>query len=83
MTSPRYCLFGTKPSGDRKLVALFGSEQQLLAYVSWATLQATPEGKRKFEQGSALVGCDRYDYSAESDSVGEVDVPFNPSPSML
>ncbi len=50
MASPRYCLYGTKPNGNRKLVALLGSEQQVPAYVSWATLQATPERKRKFER---------------------------------
>ncbi len=32
-------LYGSKKAGPRKLVATFGSEQQLLAYVCWATLQ--------------------------------------------
>src|SRR6478609_623016 len=53
-------LYGSKPGVDRRLVATFGSEQQLLAYVRWATLSES--GKRdgktegKFEQGSALAG---------------------------
>ena len=33
-----YYLYGSKPGVPRKLVATFGSEQQLLAYVRWATL---------------------------------------------
>ena len=31
-------LYGSKPGVPRKLVATFSSEQQRLAYVSWATL---------------------------------------------
>jgi hypothetical protein len=38
-----YYLYGSKPGSSRKLVATFGSEQQLLAYVRWATLQQTPD----------------------------------------
>ena len=53
-------LYGSKHGGGKKLAATFDSEQQLLAYVRWATLQET--GKHdgltegKFEQGSALAG---------------------------
>lgn len=78
-------LYGSKlPSVERKLVATFDSEQQLLAYVRWATLQENPDGTRKFEQGSPLVGYTRYEYSAtpltDEDPTA---VMHNPSPSML
>jgi len=33
-----YYLYGTKAGTARRLVATFSSEQQLLAYVRWATL---------------------------------------------
>ena len=42
--------------GERRLVATFSSEQQLLAYVRWATLEPTGERSGKFEQGSVLAG---------------------------
>jgi hypothetical protein len=76
-----YCI---KPDKPRKLVATFDTEEQLLAYVRWATLQRNEHGNRKFEQGSALVGCTQFEYAAPPRPV-EVrpDVPHNPSPSML
>ena len=46
-------LYGSKKDKPRRLVATFGSEQQLLAYVSWATLQSLGNQRGKFEQGSA------------------------------
>ena len=46
-------LYGSKAGVPGKLVATFDSEQQLLAYVAWATL-SSHEGVYKFEQGSAL-----------------------------
>lgn len=68
-----------------RLVATFGSEQQLLAYVRWATLQSTGEKAGKFEQGSVLAS-----YHAWQDSPTPIsqedpsaDVPHNPTPSML
>ncbi len=48
-------LYGSKPGVPRKLVATFGSEQQLRAYASWATL-SEHDGVAKFEAGSALAG---------------------------
>lgn len=48
-------LYGSKKKVDRRLVATFGSEQQLLAYVNWATLKSVGERRGKFEQGSALA----------------------------
>lgn len=78
-----YYLYGAKPGVERKLVATFGSEQQLLAYVHWATLSAI-DGLHKFEQGSPLAGYGRWSYSdkplTEEDPTS---VEHNPSPSML
>ena len=45
-------LYGSKKAGPLRLVATFGSEQQLLAYVRWATLKSEGEHHGKFEQGS-------------------------------
>lgn len=76
-------LFATKHGADPKLVATFSSEQQLLAYVRWATL-AEVDGKFKFEHQSALAGYDGYEASARlltDDDPG--DVTHNPSPTML
>jgi len=77
-------LYGSKRAGPRKLVATFGSQQQLLAYVRWATLDAAADGTHKFEQGSALSGFDRFESSDDpltTEDAGAVD--HNPSPSML
>jgi hypothetical protein len=79
-------LYGTKTGQEPKLVATFDSEQQLLAYVRWATLQEGSKGIFKFEQGSVLVGFTGYRYqgSSVSDTVADDDeTPHNPSPSML
>jgi hypothetical protein len=77
-------LYGLKPRTERKLVATFDSEQQLLAYVGWATLKKNADGTSKFEQGSALAAFQRWEASAApltNDDAG--DVVHNPSPSML
>ena len=77
-------LYGSKAGVERKLVATFDSEPQLLAYVRWATLQENPDGTRKFEQGSPLVGYTDYEHSdtplTEEDPT---EVAHNPTPSML
>ena len=77
-------LYASKRGGSRKLVATFGSQQQLLAYVRWATLQAGTDGTYKFEQGSTLSGYDRFE-SSDAPLTGEDarSVIHNPSPSML
>lgn len=79
-----YYLYGTKRGTPRRLVAMFGSEQQLRAYVRWATLESHGDRRGKFEQGSALASYEGWEMSAtpltEEDS-GEL--PFNPTPSML
>lgn len=77
-------LYASKRGVERRLVATFGSQQQLLAYVRWATLQSTGERSGKFEQGSALAG---YNSWEESDhpltDADESEVLHNPTPSML
>jgi len=81
-------LYGYKKDLPRRLVATFGSGQQLLAYVRWATLEDLGDqaGKRagKFEQGSALAGYNAWEESAqpltEEDATA---VLHNPSPTML
>lgn len=76
-------LYGSKRGGPRKLVATFDSEQQLLAYVRWATLSAEG-GMHKFEQGSSLAGYQGWSHSPQP--LGDDDptaVEHNPTPSML
>jgi hypothetical protein len=78
-----YYLYGTKAGGAPRLVATFDSEQQLLAYVRWATL-SEKDGVCKFEQGSSLVGSQTWSSASEprpGDDPKSVD--HNPSPSML
>lgn len=77
-------LYGSKKSGPRRLVATFGSPQQLSAYVRWATLQNLGNRIGKFEQGSALAGYNSWEESAEPlTDDDETAVVHNPSPSML
>jgi hypothetical protein len=77
-------LYGSKKGIARKLVATFNSEQQLLAYVRWATLQASGEHAGKFEQGSVLASYSSWEQSAEPlTDDDEGGVVHNPSPSML
>jgi hypothetical protein len=77
-------LYGYKKAVGPKLVATFSSEQQLLAYVRWATLQSFGEKQGKFEQGSALAGFDQWD-RAETPLTSEPadSVTHNPTPNML
>jgi hypothetical protein len=77
-------LYGLKKGGARRLVATFGSEQQLEAYVRWATLATTGERAGKFEQGSALASCQSWEQSAQPLTEEDAtDVFHNPTPSML
>ncbi len=76
-------LYGSKLGVPLKLVATFDSEQQLLAYVRWATL-SEKDGHSKFEQGSPLVGYQSWSSTAEPQTADdESAVVHNPSPSML
>ena len=77
-------LYGSKRDVPRRLVATFGSEQQLRAYVHWATLRDDGGGRGKFEQGSALASYDAWESSP--DPLTDEDataVMHNPTPSML
>lgn len=77
-------LYGAKKDVPRRLVATFGSEQQLRAYVRWATLQEFGHQRGKFEQGSPLASYEAWEQSAEPLTAEDADaVPFNPTPSML
>jgi hypothetical protein len=79
-----YYLYGSKKGVPRKLVATFGSQQQLAAYVRWATLQDLGNRTGKYEQGSALAGYNSWEESAEPlTSDDETAVVHNPTPSML
>jgi hypothetical protein len=78
-----YYLYGSRPGTSGKLVATFDSEEQLLAYVRWATLSER-EGVRQFEKGSALAGYHGSRYSSEPDTNDDAaTVDHNPTPSML
>jgi hypothetical protein len=77
-------LYGKKAGVDRRLVATFDSEAQLRAYVGWSTLYRNPDGKAKFEQGSALAGYVEWEDSTLPLTLDpEDEVVHNPSPSML
>ena len=78
-------LYGIKKAGAaRRLVATFGSEQQLLAYVRWATLQDLGNRRGKFEQGSALASYEAWEQSSEPLTQEDATVVLhNPTPSML
>jgi len=77
-------LYGLKKGGPRRLVATFGSEQQLLAYVRWATLQDFGNHRGKFEQGSALASYEAWEQSPEPLTEEDASASLhNPTPSML
>ena len=77
-------LYGSKKSTPRRLVATFGSEPQLLAYVRWATLQNLGNQRGKFEQGSVLASYEAWGYAAEPLTDEDASaVVHNPTPSML
>lgn len=77
-------LYGSKKGIARKLVATFESEQQLLAYVRWATLRASGEQAGKFEQGSSLASYSSWEQSKTPLTDDDPEsVIHNPSPSML
>lgn len=77
-------LYGSKQSSAPRLVATFGSEQQLLAYVRWATLEEHGPQAGKFEQGSVLAGLQSWEKSATPlTDEDESAVVHNPTPNML
>jgi len=77
-------VYASKPGVLRKLVATFDSEEQLRAYVGWATLERRPDGTVKFEQGTPFTGFQRLEFFSEPQTdENPEDVVHNPSPSML
>ncbi len=77
-------LYGKKRNEEVELVAKFSSEQQLLAYVNYATLRTEDDGTMVFEQKTPLTSCVGYFHSTEAaEGDADKDVPLNPSPSML
>jgi hypothetical protein len=77
-------LYASKPGIERRLVATFDTEPQLLAYVGWATVSTNSDGTKKFEQGSALAGYQRWERStAPLTDDDEAEVVHNPSPNMM
>jgi redox-regulated HSP33 family molecular chaperone len=77
-------LYGSKKGTERKLVATFGSEQQLRAYVRWATLEDHGNRTGKFEQGSSLAGYSGWEQSNDPlTDEDETAVTHNPTPTML
>lgn len=77
-------LYGSKTNVPRKLVATFDSQQQLRAYVRWATLEESGPQSGKFEQGSALAGFQAWEEALQPlTDEDETSVVHNPSPSML
>jgi hypothetical protein len=76
-------LYGSKPGVPLKLAATFSSEQQLLAYVSWATL-SVHDGVHKFEQGSSLAGYQGWSHAEQLQTDDDpTAVDHNPTTSML
>lgn len=75
-------LYGVKRDQQRRLVATFDSEPQLLAYVGWATLRRLDDGALQFEQKTPLSGYSGFEYESGEPSEA-VDLPHNPTPSML
>jgi hypothetical protein len=77
-------LYGLKSGAARRLVATFSSEQQLLAYVRWATLAEHGQQRGKFEQGSALASYQQWEHAAQPLTEDDEElVVHNPTPSML
>jgi len=77
-------LYGSKKDVRRRLVATFGSEQQLLAYVRWATLKNLGHQRGKFEQGSALSSYEAWEQATEPLTDEDASAALhNPTPSML
>lgn len=77
-------LYGTRRNGKTELVAKFGSEQQMLVYISYATLRTNEDGTLVFEQKTPLTGCIGYSTATEvSAEDAAKDIPLNPTPTML
>jgi hypothetical protein len=79
-----YYLYASKKGRPQRLVATFSSEQQLLTYARWATLESTGPQSGKFEQGSVLAGYESWESADRPlDEADAAEVEHNPSPHML
>ena len=81
-----YYLYGKRRNGAVELVAKFGSEQQMRAYLHYAKLRTNDDGTTVFKQKTPLTGCVGYTTATEdkvTDAERQKDVPFNPTPTML
>ena len=76
-------LYGLRPGSPPRLVATFDSEEQLKAYLRWATLSRR-DGVSQFEKGSSLAGYHEAAQSSQPLTNDDPDsVEHNPTPSML
>jgi hypothetical protein len=76
-------LYGSRPGSPPKLVATFDSEEQMRAYVRWATVSER-DGVFQFEKGSSLAGYHQYSSASEPRTDEDASaVDHNPTPSML
>jgi hypothetical protein len=79
-----YYLYASKTGRPPRRVATFTSEQQLLTYARWATLEPTGPRSGKFEQGSVLAGYECWEPAHRTLGEGEAsEVEHNPAPHML
>lgn len=77
-------LYARKRDAPYRLVATFDSEQQLKAYVGWATLVSHGTNSGKFEQGSVLAGFSEWALSQEPlTDEDPTEVVHSPTPTML
>jgi hypothetical protein len=76
-------LYASKAGSPSKLVATFDTDEQLRAYVRWATLSER-DGVFQFEKGSALAGYHQYSSASRPRTDEDASaVDHNPTPSML
>ena len=76
-------LYGMRSGSPPRLVATFDTEEQLRAYLRWATVSRR-DGVCQFEKGSVLAGYHEATQSNQpltNDDPGSVE--HNPTPSML
>lgn len=77
-------LYARKRDAPYRLVATFDSEQQLKAYVGWATLESHGPNAGKYEQGSVLAGFNEWTLSQEPLTEEDpTEVVHSPTPTML
>lgn len=71
-------------SAKTELVAKFGSEQQMLVYISYATLRTNEDGTMVFEQKTPLTDCSGYSTATDvSEENAAKDISLNTTTTML